>query len=349
MIFLVLSIEFDTFLGLIMNDFSICGDIGGTKTLLWLGESIGSEFQVHLEHQYSSNSYKDFPEILCDFLNKAKAITKKRNPIAACFAVAGPVKNQHANLTNLPWQIDAKKIEKEFSIPIVTLINDFEAAALSIETLVESDLKVLQGGKPKAQSMRVILGAGTGMGVAWLTWKKNCYVPIPTEAGHMDFAPSNELQDNFLIYQRKRFGHVSIERVLSGNGLVDIFNFLQVGLNEDNKLFQANINTVDAAKITDLALNKNHPIAVKSLDLFVEIYGAYAGSLALAGLCHGGVYIAGGIALKIIVKLTDGNFIRLFCDKGRYSKMMSDFPVYVVMNPRIGVMGAAQGIKQILS
>ncbi len=332
-----------------MNDFCICGDIGGTKTLLWLGKSIGSEFQVHLEYQYSSNSFKDFPEILCNFLNKTKTITNNQNPIAACFAVAGPVKDQHTNLTNLPWQIDAKKIAKEFSIPIVTLINDFEAAALSIETLVESDLKVLQAGEPKAQSMRVILGAGTGMGVAWLTWRKNCYLPIPTEAGHMDFAPSNELQDDFLIYQRKKFGHVSIERVLSGNGLVDIFNFLQVGLNKNNELVQTNLNTTNAATVTDLALKKNHPIAVKSLDLFVEIYGAYSGNLALAGLCHGGVYIAGGIAPKIIDKLKDGNFIRLFCEKGRYSKMMKDFPVYVVMNPKIGAMGAAQGIKQILS
>ena len=304
---------------------------------------------MHLEYQYSSNSFKDFPEILCNFLNKAKAITKSQNPITACFAVAGPVKDQRANLTNLPWHIDAKKIAKEFSIPILTLINDFEAAALSIETLVESDLKVLQTGEPKAQSMRVILGAGTGMGVAWLTWRKNCYLSIPTEAGHMDFAPSNELQDDFLIYQRKKFGHVSIERVLSGNGLVDIYNFLQVGLNRNNKLVKTNLNTINAATVTDLALKKNHPIAVKSLDLFVEIYGAYSGNLALAGLCHGGVYIAGGIAPKIIDKLKDGNFIRLFCEKGRYSKMMRDFPVYVVMNPKIGVIGAAQEIKKILS
>ena len=332
-----------------MNDFCICGDIGGTKTLLWLGKSIDSKFQVHHEYQYSSNSFKDFSEILCNFLNKTKTITKNQSPIAACFAVAGPVKDQRANLTNLPWQIDAKKIAKEFSIPIVTLINDFEAAASSIETLVESDLKVLQAGESKAQSMRVILGAGTGMGVAWLTWRKNCYFSIPTEAGHMDFAPSNELQDNFLIHQRKRFGHVSIERVLSGNGLVEMFNFLQAGLNKSNKPVQTNLNTINAATVTDLALKQNHPIAVKSLDLFVEIYGAYSGNLALAGLCHGGVYIAGGIAPKIIDKLKDGNFIRLFCEKGRYSKMMRDFPVYVVMNPKIGVMGSAQEIKRILS
>lgn len=332
-----------------MNSFFVCGDIGGTKILLWLGQSINGKNQVHLEHQYSSGNFADFSEVLSDFLDKAEMTTKRCIPIAACFAVAGPVTAQRAKLTNLPWLIDAKKISTEFSIPTVLLINDFEAAALSIEALLKNDLETLQVGKPKAQSMRVVLGAGTGMGVAWLTWKKGCYVPLPTEAGHMDFAPSSELQIDFLKYQRKRFGHMSFERALSGNGLTDMFNFLQVGLNGNHKLIQTDIDNNDAARVTDFALNRKHPIAIKALDLFIEIYGAYAGSLALAGLCNGGVYVAGGIAPKIIGKLKDGNFIRLFCDKGRYSKMMSDIPVHVVMNPRIGIMGAKKEVERMLS
>lgn len=332
-----------------MSRYFICGDIGGTKILLWLGQSIDGKIQVHLEHQYGSSSFGDFSEVLSDFLSKVETVAKKCNPMAACFAVAGPIVAQRANLTNLPWLIDAMKIAVEFSIPTVKLINDFEAAALSIEALLENDLETLQVGKPKAQSMRVVLGAGTGMGVAWLTWQEKRYVPLSTEAGHMDFAPSSELQDNFLEYQRERFGHVSVERVLSGNGLVDMFNFLQAGLNGDHKFIKTDIDSDGAAMVTDFALNRKHPIAVKALDLFVEIYGAYAGNLALAGLCHGGVYVAGGIAPKIIGKLQEGNFIRLFCDKGRYSKMMSDIPVHVVMNPRIGVMGATEEVQRMLN
>jgi glucokinase len=133
---------------------------------------------------------------------------------------------------------------------------------------------------------------------------------------------------------------------LSGSGLIDIFNFLQAELINDNQLIQTDINNIDAPMVTNLALNRKHPIAVKALDLFVEIYGSYAGNLALAGLCHGGVYVAGGIAPKIIDKLKEGNFIRLFCDKGRYSNMMKDIPVHVVMNPMIGVMGAMREMQR---
>jgi glucokinase len=197
--------------------------------------------------------------------------------------------------------------------------------------------------------MRVVLGAGTGMGVAWLTWQGNCYIPHSTEAGHVDFAPTNALQDDFLEFQRKKFGHVSIERVLSGSGLADTFNFLQTSLNKNSQLIQTNISVNNSLMVTDLALNRKHPIAMKALNLFIEIYGAYAGNLALTGLCHGGIYVAGGIAPKIIDKLKEGNFIKSFCNKGRYSNMMKSFPVHVVLNPNIGVLGAMQEIQRMKS
>ena len=324
-----------------MSRYFVCGDIGGTKTLLWLGQFIDDATKVCVEYQYYSNNFTNFSEILKNFLNEAK----QYKPDVACFAVAGPITGQCSNLTNLPWQIDAAKIKKEFSIPNVKLINDFEAAALSIENLPENDLESLQTGVLQPQSMKVVLGAGTGMGVAWLTWQKNCYIPLSTEAGHIDFAPSNVLQDNFLEFQRKKFDHVSIERVLSGNGLVDMFNFLQEILNKNNQLIQTNISTNNSQMVTNLALNRKHPIAMKALNLFIEIYGAYAGNLALTGLCHGGVYLAGGIAPNIISKLKEGNFIKSFCNKGRYSKMMENFPINVVMNPKIGVMGAVREAK----
>jgi len=328
-----------------MSKHFICGDIGGTKILLLLGQTIDSTTKVHLEHQYNSSNFTNFSEVLKDFLSKAKECT----PTIACFAVAGPIAAQCSNLTNLPWQIDAKRITKEFSIPKVKLINDFEAAALSIENLPENDLETLQVGNLQTQSMKVLLGAGTGMGVAWLTWQDNCYIPLSTEAGHVDFAPSNSLQDNFLEFQRKKFDHVSIERVLSGNGLVDIFNFLQTALNKNNELIQTNINVNNSQIVTDLALNRKHPIALKALNIFIEIYGAYAGNLALTGLCHGGVYLAGGIAPNIINNLKEGNFLKSFCKKGRYSEMMKNFPIYVVMNQKIGVMGAVREVQRMRS
>lgn len=325
-----------------MGEYFICGDIGGTKILLRLGRFIDETAEICLEHKYHSNNFTCFSEVLKDFLYTAK----KRNPVMACFAVAGPVITQSSALTNLTWQIDAEKISEEFSIPSVKLINDFEAAALSIELLSENDLVTLQTGRFEPRSMKVVLGAGTGMGVAWLTWKDNYYTPHPTEAGHVDFSPSNSLQDELLKFQRRKFGHVSIERVLSGNGLVDTFNFLQSFLDKSGQLIQKNISINNSKMVTDLALNKNHPIAMKALNLFIEIYGAYAGNLALTGLCQGGVYVTGGIAPKIIEKLKEGNFVEAFCKKGRYSDMMKNFPIHVVTNSKIGVIGAMQKMQR---
>lgn len=331
-----------------MNAYFVCGDIGGSKILLQALQSSDGALQVRYEQQYDSRAYAGFSDVLRDFLGKAGMNHAGCNPAAACLAVAGPVVAQRAKLTNLPWLMDAVAIAAEFSIPSVKLINDFEAVALGIEALSAGDLITLQPGKPQAQGVRVALGAGTGMGVAWLTWQGERYLPLPTEAGHMDFAPANELQAGLLEYLRKKFGHVSVERVLSGPGLTDIFNFLQANLGAGSGLVKANMDSDDAAQVNDLALNRKHPIAVKALDLFVEIYGAYAGNLALAGLSRGGVYVAGGIAPKIIGRLGEGGFMQAFCSKGRYSAMMREIPVHVVMNQKVGLLGAAGEAQRML-
>lgn len=332
-----------------MNGSFICGDIGGTKTALRAMQLKDGAPQVRYELQYDSRAYASFSDVLRDFLARAGINHVDCNPATACLAVAGPIMAQRAKLTNLPWLMDATDITAEFSIPSVKLINDFEAVALGIEALSESDLVTLQPGKPQTQGMRVALGAGTGMGVAWLTWQGGRYLPLPTEAGHMDFAPANELQAGLLKYLRKEFGHVSIERVISGPGLTNIFNFLQASLGADSGLIRTDIDSNGAAQVTDLALNRKHPIAAKALDLFVEIYGAYAGNLALAGLSRGGVYVAGGIAPKIIDKLREGGFVQAFCSKGRYSAMMGEIPVRVVMNQKVGLLGAAEEAQRMLS
>ncbi|MCX7184911.1 MAG: glucokinase [Nitrosospira sp.] len=331
-----------------MNRYFICGDIGGTKTWLQALQLGDGALQVRHEQQYDSRIYAGFSDVLRDFLDKAGMNHADCSPAAACLAVAGPVVAQRAKLTNLPWLMDVAAIAAEFSIPSVKLINDFEAAALGIEILPENDLVTLQPGKPQTQGVRVVLGAGTDMGVAWLIWQGGRYLPLPTEAGHMNFAPANKLQADLLEYLWRKFDHVPVGRVLSGSGLTEIFNFLHASLGTSSGLVQTTLGSNDAAQVTDLAINRKHPIAVKALDLFVEIYGAYAGNLALAGLSRGGVYVAGGIAPKIIDKLREGGFMRAFCSKGGFSAMMSEIPVQVVMDQKVGLLGAAREAQRML-
>ena len=330
-----------------MMGYFISGDIGGTKTLLQALEWRGGETEVRFERRYASREYSSFSDVLRDFLHAASALGIKP-PLSACFAVAGPVTEQGIRLTNLPWLMNAGALEREFAIPTVKLINDFEAVALSVAVLAADDLVTLQKGTPYAEGVRVALGAGTGMGVAWLISQGGRYTPLPTEAGHIDFAPADELQVRLFVYLRHRFGHVSVERILSGPGLINIFDFLMDEWGASENLEQARIESVDAPQISDLAFNQGHPVAMKSIDLFVEIYGAYAGNLALAGLCRNGVYIAGGIAPKIIGKLQEGAFIKAFRDKGRFSSLMEEIPVQVVMNSKAGLIGAAEEAKRML-
>ncbi len=328
-----------------MNKPFIYGDIGGTKTILALAEMRNGEIHQQFTQRYLSHSFEQFPHLLTDFLHQSQAVA---HPVAACFAIAGPIVAQQATLTNLPWQISSTRIAQEFSIPAVKLINDFEAAAFAIEDLTPNDLLRLQTGKTHDHAMRVVLGAGTGMGVAWLAWLNDRYIPLSTEAGHMDFAPTNKLQMCLLESLHIKFGHVSIERLLSGSGLTHIFNFLQMSQTTPPGLTATHLKEDSGATITTLAQTHQHPIAIKSLHIFAEIYGAYAGNLALAGLCRGGVYIAGGIAPKIINILNSGGFMRAFRDKGRFTPLMNEIPVHVVTNPEISLLGAKREVHNLL-
>lgn len=329
-----------------MNQQFIYGDIGGTKTILQLTEIISGEIQRPFTQYYESQNFATFSDVLRDFLNRADLAYP---PLAACFAVAGPIVAQQVKLTNLRWHINSADIAHEFSIPKVKLINDFEAAALAVEILSPDDLMTLQTGQPHAQAMRVILGAGTGMGVAWLACLDGHYYALSTEAGHIDFAPSNPLQIDLLESLQHKFGHVSVERLLSGSGLTHIFNFLQIHQRTPSGLAAPTLKEDSGATVTALALTHQHPLAIKSLNVFAEIYGAYAGNLALAGLCRGGVYIAGGIAPKIINTLKSGGFMRAFCDKGRFSALMHEIPVHIITNPEISLLGAQRAVHNLLN
>ncbi|MBK7354061.1 MAG: glucokinase [Nitrosomonas sp.] len=329
--------------------FIIYGDIGGTKTILRLARVQNDDLSLVQEQRYTSQAYQHLDEIISDFLaNQPDAGAVSKAISVACFAIAGPIVEQQARLTNLPWLINAADLSQRFTIPQVKLINDFEATALGVEKLTQQDLEVLQIGKESKTGMRVVLGAGTGMGVAWIAHIGCRYIPIPTEAGHIDFAPTSDLQIELLNFLSTKFGHVSIERVLSGPGLTNIFNFLQQRANRLQPSSLLELGEDEGQLIIQLALEQSHDSAIESLQLFTEIYGAFAGNLALAGLCRGGVYIAGGIAPRIIHYLKIGRFIQAFHSKGRFAGLMHEIPLSVILNTQVGLLGAESEAQRLL-
>ena len=316
----------------------LAGDIGGTKTLLQVFKAGQERTPVHCK-SFPSASFAGLGEIVEIFLQEAGT----HNVNSACFALAGPVSGRKAKLTNLSWEVDAENLETRFKIPRVALINDFEAVGHGIAALDGDDLLTLQQGKSQAQGTRIVVGAGTGLGVAWLSWTNNGYAVHASEGGHIDFAPSNELQYALLSYMQQRYGHVSYERIVSGPGLVAIYEFLR-----DEKYavptaeFINSINSGDAAaEITRYALEKKEPIAMQTLELFIRIYGAFVGNIALAALPRGGVYIAGGIAAKIAGEIQQGELLNNYLDKGRFRELLQTFPVSIVMNAQVGLLGAS--------
>jgi glucokinase len=315
----------------------LAGDIGGTKTLLRLFEAGGG---VLAERRFDSASYASLNQIIAAFLGDFPSLSLA----AACFGVAGPVEGGRADITNLPWQIDGASITAEFHIPQVRLINDFQAVAYGIEALEPQDMATLQAGKPQEYGVRAVIGAGTGLGEGFMVWQGDYYEAFPSEGSHADFAPVDEVQIELLRYLAARYGHVSYERMVSGPGLVNIFEFLRDGRGQQaTSELQSAMKAGDpAAAISDFAMGGKDDLAVSALDLFVRIYGAEAGNLALKVLARGGVYIAGGIAAQVMGKLEGGEFLRAFADKGRFAGLLGDIPVHVVLNPKVGLMGAAQ-------
>lgn len=327
-----------------MEKLLLAGDIGGTKTLLQLVRVDNGNFCSIYERRFESAAYRDFNSLVDEFMRAATLIPAAARPVdAACFGVAGPIHGQSAKITNLDWTINAGAVGDEFGIGNISLINDFAAVGCGIEVLQKEDLTSLQNGEPELQGTRAVLGAGTGLGEGILVWRENHYQALPSEGGHVDFAPVDEHQDGLLQYLRPIFGHVSYERILSGAGLVKIFEYLtDTGLEAPTAALNvAMLESDPAAAISAFGLDGRDKAAVRALDMFMDIYGAQAGNLALTTLAKGGVYVAGGIAPKIIAGLKQGRFMRAFNDKGRFSTLMQRIPVKVVINPNVGLMGAA--------
>jgi glucokinase len=320
----------------------LAADIGGTKATLGLGEA-GSARRVLAQRVYPCREHAGLDSIVTDFLERPEVVAHGPRIVAACFSVAGPVAGNSSTLTNLGWKVEGAALEREFALPVVRLINDFTAAAQGIAQLAETELEALQAGEPVERGTRLVIGAGTGLGVGLLTWEGSGYAAHPSEAGHTDFAPVDELQDRLLGNLRRAFGRVSYERVISGPGLMRIFSFLQetgAGM-PSRQLLDASKSRQDAAElIAEFGVARLDPLAVRALDLFVAAYGAFAGNMALATLARGGVYISGGIAPKIAPKLREGGFMRAFVHKDRFGDLLATIPVRVVMNPQVGLFGA---------
>ena len=317
-------------------------DVGGTNTKIGLAR-VEADLPRLIERSiYPSREYASLELVVEAFLGSPQAAPSAGNIAAACFAVAGPVENGRGRLTNLAWTPDEAEIARRFGFPRVRIVNDFAAAGLGIAHLSATDLLTLQAGVPVERGDRVVVGAGTGLGVAVLDWDETRYEIHPSEAGHTDFAPVDALQDQLLAHLRKQFPRVSCERVLSGAGLGHILAFLiEIGAGAASPGLAAAMREGNVASaITELATAGEDELAVRTLDLFVSAYGSFAGNMALVTLAHGGVYIAGGIAPKIAAKLTGGDFMRAFTAKGRFQKLLESLPVHVVMNDHVGLYGA---------
>lgn len=320
----------------------IAGDIGGTKTILQL-IAVGDN-QIVSERRYDSQSYSEFDELLAGFL--CENLCRGKNIANACVGVAGPVNTypgyQTAKVTNLPWKLDTRRLKQQFDFRRFQLINDFQAVGYGVTTLNASDLIELQRGNSQAFKPKLVVGAGTGLGVTLLVWNGQFYEVFPSEGGHTDFAPADELQKQLLDHLQKQFGHVSYERIVSGPGLVSVYRFLkEINLAKESEIVNQELGQFDPAAVISKYAKLDDPLAKRAMTLFISIYGAQTGNLALMTLPFSGIYIAGGIAPKIVEQIQTGTFLDAFADKGRMSPLLKSIPIHVVMNTKVGLIGAA--------
>ncbi len=311
----------------------LCGDIGGTHCRLAIAEVTGHRVDLERSARYRTAEYPDLETTLALFLGGETA------PAACCLAVAGPTDGRRVHFTNLDWTVDADTLASRFGFSLTLLVNDFAAVGWGLDSLSGDMLAPLQPGVPLAQAPRVALGAGTGLGVSLCAWRGDHYRPLPSEGGHIGFAPTNAEQDRLLAFLRGRYDRASVERILSGPGIVDLYDFCL----EDAGLSDFPLLSAEhpAEAISQAGLAGEDQAAVRCLDLFSAIYGQTAGDLALAARANGGVFLAGGIAPKLLGLLGKGGFMGGFRAKGRFSDWMDSVPVNVILDPDVGLKGAA--------
>ncbi|HEX2580296.1 MAG TPA: glucokinase [Rhabdochlamydiaceae bacterium] len=303
----------------------LIGDIGGTKAHL----AYYDHDRLVKEEKFPSRHYNSFDEILKKFVD--------RPADKSYFALAGPIHNRKCHMTNLPWEIDADRIEKEFRVSEVHLINDLVAAGWGLKRLQLNDLFTLNSGE-KISGNQAIVSIGTGLGMGGLCWDGKKQYPFASEGGHADFAPQGAIERQLWDYLHKKYDHVSIERVLSGPGLEHIFWFLVEKSKHKNGLAEEEISK----QVIEQGLSGQSKICMEALQWFASLYGAAAGNAALQFLSIGGLYLAGGIASRILPVLKQGEFMKSFINKGRFQQLLEKIPVYVVLNENLPLLGALE-------
>lgn len=317
----------------------LAGDIGGTKTIVALVEVDHTGPRIALERRYDSQAFAGLAPIVEAFLSETGVRAER-----ASFGVAGPVVEDRCVATNLPWVVDARQLERTLGLGPTRLLNDFEAVAYGVLHVQEKDLVVLNPGTRVPRAPIAVLGAGTGLGEAFLIWAGDGYQVVPSEGGHVDFAPRDELQIGLLRYLLARHARVSYERVVSGIGLRNIYAYLRdTGVAPESPAVRDAIaRGEDLGKVVGThAVAGTDALSSATIDLFVSVYGAEAGNMALKVVARGGVFVAGGIATKILPRMTDGRFRAAYVDKGRLSSLVESIPAYVITDPRVGLIGAA--------
>jgi glucokinase len=317
----------------------LAGDIGGTNARLAYFQAQNGHLQLISERTFPSRQHSELGEIVSQFLDDSGT-----RPEAACFGIAGPVRNGRVETSNLPWVIEQSRLAKQIHLPATLLINDLEASAWGIGDLSPSDLVPLNRVSGPIVGNQAVMAAGTGLGQAGLFWDGGRHHVFACEGGHCDFAPRGDLQIELLRFLEARFGHVSYERILSGPGLVNVYEFLRDrGHEKESPAIAAALQTGDpAAAISRAALDGSCPVAVKALDLWIAVYGAEASNLALKIMSTGGLFLTGGISPKILSKLNGPVFMDAFLDKGRLRPLVEAIPVQVVTNEKAGLLGAAR-------
>lgn len=322
----------------------LAGDVGGTKLNLGLARARGEGVEMIAEGRYESDEFDGLAPAVRLFLQEREEDLAGARIDHACFGVAGPVLGERSVLTNLPWRLDGEALKRELGIEEILFLNDLEATAYGLAALSEDRLFSIHRGRVRG-STRAVIAAGTGLGAAVLSEVEGWPRALPTEIGHVDFAPRDEEEAALFAFLRARHGRVSVERVVSGPGIAAIYEFLRdTGREEEPPWLAERLAGADdrAVEISEAALGGEASIAEAALARFVSAYGAAAGNLALSCLALGGIYVGGGIAPAILPALRDGPFLTAFREKGRMRDLLADVPIHVILEPRAALLGAAQ-------
>ena len=316
----------------------LAGDIGGTKTNLGLFVAGKARPRARVTETFASGSARSLEEIIAQML--------KRHPVkiqSACFGIAGPVINGECRTTNLPWVVSEKKLEKQFGFQRVRLINDLGTTALAVPLFGHREVRALNGVRIRKGHNIGLVAPGTGLGQALLVYSGGRYRPVASEGGHVSFAPADKAEIDLWQHLHARFGHVSTERVLSGQGLVNIYDWLKSSgrFAESHAIREAMLTADPARVISEHAMSGDDRLCQAALERFCRIFGSVAGNLALTGMTTGGIFLGGGIPPKIMPVLEDGRFMAAFNAKGRFEGFMKKIAVRVILNDRAALLGAA--------